>query len=101
MSSSLASGPTPSSAYRSPSPSVTAIVPSGDALPEALAHDVGRGHGAGVVHARRAEQPNGAEVLPVDGDRRHDDGTRRERLEAVLGADGHGEPTVEDVAQQG
>ena len=47
------------------------------------------------------EQPHCTEVLPVDGDRRHDDGARRERLESVLGADGHREPAVEDVAQQG
>ena len=67
---------------------------------EALAHHVRGGHGPGVVHARRAEQPHRAEVLPVDGDRRHDDGARRQRLEAVLGADGHREPAVEDVAQQ-
>ena len=70
-------------------------------LPEPLAHDVGRGHGPRVVHAGRAEQPDRAEVLPVDGDRRHDDGTRRQRLETVLGADGDREPAVEDVAQKG
>ena len=55
----------------------------------------------GVVHAGRAEQADRAEVLPVDRDRRHHHGARRQRLEAVLGADGHREPPVEDVAQQG
>ena len=84
---------------RQSAPPASAAPP--EPLAQPLAHHVGGGQRPGVVHPGRAEQADGAGVVAVDGHRRHDDGAGGQRLEAVLGADGHREPAVEDVAEQG
>ena len=50
---------------------------------------------AGVVHPGRPEDADGAGHLSVDRDRGDDQRARRQRFEAVLGADGHRQATVE------
>ena len=67
---------------------------------EALADDVDGGQRLRVVHARRAEHADRADVFAVDHDRRDDDRAGRQRLDAVLDADRHRHAAVDEVAHE-
>ena len=69
------------------------------AAPELSTDNGDSSQGLGVVHAGRAEHPDGACVVARPTIRCHDHGAFGQRHHAVLGADGDRQAAVEDVAQ--
>ena len=80
--------------------SVTSVPAFAEALAEAVAHHLGGRQGQRIVHPGRTEQADRAGLDPVDRDRHHHDGAGGQRLDTVLGADGHRESGVQDVPQE-